>query len=252
MTPNLGQGGNSAIESAASLANSLSTLVNGPTKSKTDAQAIHQCLQVWQNIRQKRLAPISQSAYDLTRIEALAGLKEKIIGLYLLPYLHQYLVDQTSATIVGAAKIDSLPLPPKSLACTMPYLDDGNSVYKQNNELWKRALSIFPFVACYAAAQKTMGTLITQIGPFMVSLFAEGVWSGANGEVLNLSRPIYQLPFLDKLFRRLITCFLPSISGSDPRSRTQMLSFMADIGPIYGIWLLESYRKAHFWYELIL
>ena len=252
MTPNLGQGGNSAIESAASLANSLSTLVNGPTKPTTDVRDIHECLQVWQNIRQKRLDHISQSAYHLTRIEALAGLKEKIIGLYLLPYLSQYLVDQTSATIVGAAKIDRIPLPPKSLACTMPYLDDESSVFKQDNEVLKRAISTVPFACCYAAAQKTMGTLITRTVPFMVSLFAEGVWSATNGEVLNLSKPLYHMSFLDKLFLPAITCFLPSISGSDPQSRTQMLSFMADIGPIYGIWLLESYRKAHSWYELIL
>ncbi|GLA02160.1 hypothetical protein AnigIFM60653_001560 [Aspergillus niger] len=252
MTPNLGQGGNSAIECAASLANSLSILVHGPTKPKRDSRDIHQRMQAWQNIRQKRLDHISQSAYKLTRIEALAGLKEKIIGLYLLPYLSQYLVDQTSATVVGAARIDCLPLPPKSLECTMPYLDDDNSVSKEGNELWKRALSIVPFVACYAAAQKTMGRLITQTGPFMLSLFAEGVWSAGNGEVLNLSRPFYHIPFLDKLFRPAITCFLPSISGSDPQSRIQMLSFMADIGPIYGIWLLESYRKANSWYELIL
>ncbi|KAI2996205.1 hypothetical protein CBS147346_9459 [Aspergillus niger] len=252
MTPNLGQGGNSAIESAASLANSLSNLVHGPTKPKRDVRDIHQCMQAWQNIRQKRLDHISQSAYNLTRIEALAGLKEKIIGLYLLPYLSQYLVDQTSSTVVGAAKIDCLSLPPKSLECTMPYLNDDKNVSKEGNELWKRALSILPFVACYAAAQKTMGTLITQTGPFIVSLFAEGVWSTGNGEVLDLSRPIYHIPFLDKLFRPAITCFLPSISGSDPQSRIQMLSFMADIGPIYGIWLLESYRKASSWYELIL
>ena len=134
----------------------------------------------------------------------------------------------------------------------MPYLNDDKNVSKEGNELWKRALSILPFVACYAAAQKTMGTLITQTGPFIVSLFAEGVWSTGNGEVLDLSRPIYHIPFLDKLFRPAITCFLPSISGSDPQSRIQMLSFMADIGPIYGIWLLESYRKASSWYELIL
>ncbi|GLA28301.1 hypothetical protein AnigIFM63326_005872 [Aspergillus niger] len=252
MTPNLGQGGNSAIESAASLANSLSTLVHGPTKPTKDIRDIHQCMQAWQNIRQKRLDHISQSAYKLTRKEALSGLKEKIIGLYLLPYLSQYLVDQTSATVVGAAKIDCLPLPLKSLECTMPYLDDDNSVPKEGNELWKRALSIVPFVSCYAAAQKTMGTFITQTGPFMLSLFAEGVWSAGNGEILNLSRPFYHIPFSDKLFRPAITCFLPSISGSDRQSRIQMLSFMADIGPIYGIWLLEIYRKANSWYELIL
>lgn len=48
----------------------------------------------------------------------------------------------------------------------------------------------------------------------------------------------------------MITCFLPSISGSDLQSRAQMISFLADLGAVYGIWLLESYRKANGWSEV--
>lgn len=252
MTPNMGQGGNTAIESAASLANSLAVLARASDHAKIGVQDIHQCLQAWQKPRQERANKIWVSAHELTRLEALAGPKHKLIGLYLLPYLSQYLVDRTSATIVGAAKLDCAPLPRRSLECSMPYLNgDIHALSKMDNQ-WKRVLSTAPLLGCYAAATMTMGTLITRVRPLMVPLFSEGVWSASNGEVVSLTRPIYHVPFLDKLFRPLITCFLPSISGSDPQSRTQMLSFMTDIGPIYGIWMLESYRQAHSWTELLL
>ncbi|KAL4891704.1 hypothetical protein BDV59DRAFT_208887 [Aspergillus ambiguus] len=252
MTPNLGQGGNSAIESAASLANSLATLAHGSTETKIGVQDIHRCLQAWQKPRQRRVDLIWLSAYELTRIEALEGLKQKLIGLYLLPYLSTYLVDKMSDTIVGAAKLDCLPLPPKSLECSIPYRDESDNLPEYEDRVWKRALSSAPLFGCYAVARETMGTLFTRVRPFMVPLFAKGVWSASNGEILSLTRPLYHVPYLDNLFRPLITCFLPSISGSDPQSRIQMLSFMADIGPLYGIWLLESYRQAHSWTELIL
>jgi hypothetical protein len=134
----------------------------------------------------------------------------------------------------------------------MPYLNGDDHALSKTDNQWKRVLSTAPLLGCYAAATVTMGTLITRVRPLMVPLFTEGVWSASNGEVVSLTRPIYHVPFLDKLFRPLITCFLPSISGSDPQSRIQMLSFMTDIGPIYGIWMLESYRQAHSWTELLL
>ncbi|RDH27530.1 hypothetical protein BDQ94DRAFT_184486 [Aspergillus welwitschiae] len=252
MTPNMGQGGNSAIESAASLANSLAVLARDSAHVKIDVQDIHRCLQAWQKPRQERVDKIWLSAHELTRLEALEGPKQKLIGLYLLPYLSQYLVDKTSATIVGAAKLDCAPLPRKSLDCSMPYLNGDDHALGKTDNPWTRVLSTAPLLGCYAAARMTMGTLITRVRLFMLPLFAEGVWTTGNGEVFSLTRPIYHVPFLDNLFRPLITCFLPSISGSDPQSRIQMLSFMTDLGPIYGIWLLESYRKAHSWAELLL
>ena len=251
MTPNMGQGGNSAIESAASLANCLSALAYGSLKAMIDVNDIHHCLQQWQKPRQKRVDGIWLSAHQLTRIEALAGIKEKFIGLYLLPYLTTYLLDKTSAGIVAAAKLDCEPLPPKSLQCSMPYKSSESRAANEDQGL-NRVLSTVPLLGCYTAAQATMGALLTHLKPLMLPLFAQGAWTASNGEVLRLRRPIYHIPLLDNLFRPLITCFLPSISGSDPHSRIQMLSFMTDLGPLYGIWLLESYRQTHSWHEVLL
>ncbi|KAE8365205.1 hypothetical protein BDV27DRAFT_157118 [Aspergillus caelatus] len=162
-------------------------------------------------------------AHDLTRLEALATWKDKCIALYLFPYLSSYLADGVSKTIVGATKLDCVPLPPRSLQCTMPFT---NSHPPRDGAIWKRVLWTLPWIGIYAAE--------------------------VNGEVLSLTKPLYHNLFLDKLSRPLITCFLPSITGSDPNSRVQMLSFMTDLGSVYGIWLLESYRNAHSWTSVLL
>ncbi|OGM47172.1 hypothetical protein ABOM_003971 [Aspergillus bombycis] len=161
-------------------------------------------------------------------------------------------IGKTSAGVVAAAKLDCDPLPPKSLQCSMPYNYAESHARDGQDHVWSRALPIAPLLGCYSAAQATMGTLLTHLNPLIAGFFAQGAWSASNGEVLRLHRPIYHITLLDNLFRPLITCVLPSISGSDPHSRIQMLSFMTDLGPLDGIWLLESYHQAHSWREVLL
>ncbi|PYI08876.1 FAD/NAD(P)-binding domain-containing protein [Aspergillus sclerotiicarbonarius CBS 121057] len=252
MTANMGQGGNSAIESATSLANSLAGLIQRCPEKNPTVQDIHTCLKAWETERQLRMKGIWRSAYDLARLEALATWKHKLIAIYIMPYITKYLVNRTSAVIVEAVQLDCEPLPPKSLQCTMPYKSHDNYAQPGTDQTWKRALLTAPLVGCYAAAKVTMETVITKLWPFAVPLLTQGVWTARNGETLSLTRPLYHIPFLDNMLRPLITCFLPSISGSDPRSHIQILSFMADLGPVYGIWLLESYRKAHSWHQILL
>ncbi|KNG87539.1 monooxygenase [Aspergillus nomiae NRRL 13137] len=249
MTPNMGQGGNSAIESAASLANSLASLIEASGDSRVSVKDLNDYLQPWQKKRQARLQDIFKKAHELTRLEALATWKEKCIALHLFPYLTNYLADGASQTIVGATKLDCVPLPPRSLQCTMPFT---NFHPPRGDAIWKRALWTVPLIGIYAVGRATALPVILNTRPHLYPLFKEGIWTAGNGEVLSLTKPLYHNLFLDKLFRPLITCFLPSITGSDTNSRVQMLSFMTDLGAVYGIWLLESYRGAHSWINVLL
>ncbi|GAB1200026.1 hypothetical protein APSETT444_009386 [Aspergillus pseudonomiae] len=242
-------GGNSAIESAASLANSLASLIEASGDSRVSVKDLNDYLQPWQKKRQDRLQDIFKKAHELTRLEALATWKEKCIALYLFPYLTNYLADGASQTIVGATKLDCVPLPPRSLQCTMPFT---NFHPPRNDAIWKRALWAVPLIGIYAVGRATALPVILNTRPHLYSIFKEGTWTAGNGEVLSLTKPLYHNLFLDKLFRPLITCFLPSITGSDTDSRVQMLSFMTDLGAVYGIWLLESYRGAHSWTNVLL
>ncbi|CAG7991652.1 unnamed protein product [Penicillium salamii] len=247
MTPNMGQGGNSAIESAASLANYLTTLTQG---SSIDLSDIKNCLAKWQESRKPRTKTVSVSANGLTRLEAGATLKDRIITQHLLPYMSQYLVDKTSKSLMGAEKLDSIPLPPRASQCSMPlHLQSDAS---DDVSYVQRALWATPLLGCYFAANITMGSVIEKVIPLLGPIFRQGTWTASNGETVSLTRPIYHVSLLDKILGGPITCFLPSISGSDPRSYAQMFSFMADLGPVYGIWLLESYRQGSSGFEVLL
>lgn len=117
MTPNMGQGANSAIENCAMLANHLAKLTKSPTCKNED---IRRYLQDWQTAVQPRIRMIWHSACDLTRLEAKATLKHKIL-IYLLPYLRTKSINKTSAVIIGAAKLDCSPSPARSLHGTVPF-----------------------------------------------------------------------------------------------------------------------------------
>ncbi|KAE8329154.1 hypothetical protein BDV39DRAFT_203419 [Aspergillus sergii] len=232
MTPNLGQGGNSAIESAASLANTLASLIEASREPRVSVKDLNDYLQPWQKKRQDRVKDVFKSAHDLTRLEALVTWKDKCIALYLFPYISSYLADGASKTIVGATKLDCVPLPPRSLQCTMPFT---NFHPPRDEAIWKRALWTLPLIGIYAVGKATALPVILNTRPYLYPLFKKGTWTAGNGEVLSLTKPLYHNIFLDNLFRPFITCFLPSITGSDPNSR-----------------LLESYRNAHSWANVLL
>ncbi|KAL2802302.1 hypothetical protein BJX63DRAFT_415332 [Aspergillus granulosus] len=136
MTPNLGQGGNSAIESAALLANHLNRLAE--TRKTISPQDIEACLREWSVARKPGSHTVWRSAKELTRIEAGETLKDRVIGYYVVPLLSKYLLDKISAGIVRAEKLDYVPLPSRSLACTMPWQAPDHSA--SSKELVKKGV----------------------------------------------------------------------------------------------------------------
>lgn len=246
MTPNMGQGGNSAIESAAALANRLESMLQGSAESIISLETLTTNLQEWQEARQGRAEVICNKANELTRLEAGATFKHRVITNYLLPYLGTYLVDKASELLIEGEVINYIPLSHDAMACTMPYRSQKAQITAARTSFTKRVVSGIPFIGCFAYAKLTMDSAITKLVPFLMPILESGNWTSSNGEVLSLTEPVYNVRILDKLFQPvLLTCFLPSISRSDMLSHSQVLSFMTDLGPLYGVWLLESARKAH-------
>lgn len=241
MTPNAGQGGNSAIESAVTLANHLTELLQMNSLPRTDE--INKCFQAWEKVRRARVTKIMAAANDLTRLEAGATLKHRIIGLHILPYIRTILLERSSADIVGVPRLKSVPLGPRSLRTTMPYLDQMKDTHETS--FWQRGMMSVPIWACFGLACVTMTPYIQKVRPLIIPYFLEGQWTAGNGETLDLRGPIYNVGFMDRLFKPLIFCFLPSISGTDPISNIQMRTFITDVGTVFGIWMLESYRTCH-------
>ncbi|KAL4963745.1 FAD-dependent oxidoreductase [Aspergillus stella-maris] len=159
MTPNLGQGGNSAIESAASLANAIVHLIESSSErlQKPTTSDLHASLQKWQNNRRPRAMRIFEQANTLTRLEAVDTFADKIKAHYLMPYLESVMTSKMTKSIVGAVKVDYLPMPVKALRCKVPYNDSRS---RENTEgtnalmykvleraLWAVPLLVFVLVA---------------------------------------------------------------------------------------------------------
>ena len=234
------------MESAALLSNYLFQFKNQEDHSYS---AINSCLQAWQRARQLRANVICENDNQLTRTEAFESPKDKFKATYLLPWMQGLLLNKISMGLIGAEKLDFLPLPARSTQGTMSFIRQYDRL---SEPIWKRALSISSLLACYKIGSVAMDSTVAHFRPFLRSVLEEGAWSSKTGESVVLARPVYHVPFLDNIRRPLITCFLLSITGTDPLSRAQMLSFMVDIGPVYGIWLLESSRRAHSWPKGIL
>jgi 2-polyprenyl-6-methoxyphenol hydroxylase-like FAD-dependent oxidoreductase len=116
MTPNLGAGGNAAIESTAALSNSLSRI----TDPNPSLEEVRKALNEFFMKRHGRANTICNSANELTRIEALATLPDKIMALYAIPALGDFLSDIICDSMVGAELLETLPAPARSLTATMP------------------------------------------------------------------------------------------------------------------------------------
>lgn len=249
MTPNMGQGGNSAIESAASLANHLTQLVRDSSKGEITLEDVKSCLNKFQTARQPRAEGICTKANALTRLEACATLKDRLMALYLLPYKRSYSIDRMTKIFLGAERLEYIPLTPRASNCTMPLHTQPE---EDKETTWMRAISTTPLIGCAMAANSIMGSTMGGLWPHLMSILRQGLWTASNGETVSLTRSLYNVPFLDQLFSPLITCFLPSISGSDAVSRSQMFSFLVDCGPVYTIWLLESCRQGKSGFEIVL
>ena len=85
MTPNMGQGGNQAIESAAVLTNCLLELLNASEGKKAQAKEIEETLLRYQDLRQQRARMIVGFSADLTRSDALATLAHTLRFLFKPP-----------------------------------------------------------------------------------------------------------------------------------------------------------------------
>ncbi|KAJ6010818.1 hypothetical protein N7451_002230 [Penicillium sp. IBT 35674x] len=252
MTPNMGQGGNSAIESAASLANHITQLVRNSSNGEVPLEDIGKCLNDFQAARQPRTKDVCTKANSLTRLEACATLKDRLMALHVLPHMKSYLINRLSKSFAGAERLEYIPLGPRASNCTMPLHIKSEISEKDKEPLWRRAIFTTPLIGCAMAANSLMGSAKEGFLPHLISILRQGAWKSSNGETVSLTRSLYSVPFLDRIFSPLITCFLPSISGSDAVSRSQMISFLADCGPVYTIWLLESYRQGKSGLEFIL
>ncbi|KAL4966134.1 FAD-dependent oxidoreductase [Aspergillus stella-maris] len=111
MTPNMAQGANTAVESAAVLANAIYRISRTENPSVTDIQAE---LDSTLKEQKKRLRFIHAVSYATTRVHTRQGLVKKFLGRYAYPYTPNSAFHTFSRLIAGAPFLEFVPLPSRS------------------------------------------------------------------------------------------------------------------------------------------
>ena len=240
MTPNAGAGGNSAIESAAALANALKALKDENNSAPATMNEMKRCLEGYQQSRQARATPVMEAANSLTRIQALYGVTDKFLAYYVLPQLGDGLIDLQSDIFIGATLLDYLPVPQRSTSGTMPF----NPSQVVGNKEWIsiRLLLALPFFALsYFAWNKIMlGAPLPEYG----DLVKDGHLVYSHGQVA-MPQSFTGIEWFDGIWRPVVAIFSQWLLGYDVPGSWQLFSFLTDYGVFYTILLLESCRRSN-------
>ncbi|KAF2101574.1 FAD binding domain protein [Rhizodiscina lignyota] len=143
MTPNLGAGGNSAIESTAIVANQLKHLVDQYKSARPPLSAVEDALKRFQTLRHTRITETMKMANGLTRIQAMKTGVERFIAYYVIPNAGDYMAEMYADFQIGAPLLEYLPPPPRSLEATMPFNEEQGWGFIESKA--KRAFTALPF-----------------------------------------------------------------------------------------------------------
>ncbi|KAL4812045.1 monooxygenase [Aspergillus spinulosporus] len=111
LTPNIAQGANLAIESAASLANVLYQVCD---MQKPSAMAVQECLEQYMRNHRRRLRGIHAFSRFVTRVQSRQGYFLPLFSRYLYPWSGDITFFLLADIIAGAVALDYLPLPQRS------------------------------------------------------------------------------------------------------------------------------------------
>ena len=162
--------------------------------------------------------------------------------------------------MMGAVKLDYLPVPQRSYKGTMPF-NPSQGMGKGESKML-RALKAMPFLTITATALYFMwgvsscdshmvaGTDLAKISlPPMLAQIGATMKNGVDSQIgqpghLKTFDTFYGLEFMDSRIRGLAACFT-SFQLVDVVSSWQSFTFLTDVGLVYSIMLIEGARRAN-------
>jgi hypothetical protein len=241
-TPNLGIGGNSAVESAAALANGIKRLADsssatGRPPSQKEVEAM---LAEYKRIREVRAAAVVDASGLLARAHNMDDLRSRLFVKLVLPHVAEFLPELMNDAMIGATKLDFLPLPVASLTATNPFNpSQGDGLHESK---LKRMVFALPLLGLAFAAAWVMN-----VGPavdWAKAIRDSGTLDLPTGPIPIL-RTFYHIRSLDDLIALINQFFFPFVYNTDPISRRQAISFLTDGSVVLTIWMFESARRAN-------
>ncbi|KAL2861483.1 hypothetical protein BJX68DRAFT_251485 [Aspergillus pseudodeflectus] len=111
MTPNFGQGANTAIEDAAALASLLQRLVSKTGSGKPSLAQIRDTLKEYQHARYRRVRRVYNDSWTICRFHARDNIVYGLIGRYYTPYATNLPADLASKAFADGDVLRFLPVP---------------------------------------------------------------------------------------------------------------------------------------------
>jgi hypothetical protein len=199
------------------------------SESHPSIDHIRFALAEYQQSRQFRVKNICDAAYFAMRVETLATLKHWCIAFFVLPRSRDYLIDRHCNAMVGATKLDFLPIPETSLGGTISF--DATRGAGQKDSQARRALRALPLLALLFAAPY----IARDVFPFTEGLSVSSRLAIDNRSFMRLFDAIKGI---DK--------HLSLEGGPDQTLGSPTIKFMADFAPLQVIWTIESLRRGNF------
>jgi hypothetical protein len=164
MTPNHGQAGNSAIESAAALANQLQRVHDeGPITSQT----VRSALRKWQEKRQARVNATVKEAAAVCRLQALDSRMAPFVMNYVVPNATESLLRLVTDALIGAEIIEYLPVPARSFEGSCPF-NQSQGIGKHESVLKRMAIaSPLLVLSCWVATMTPMDSVNDSMHQFL-------------------------------------------------------------------------------------
>jgi hypothetical protein len=234
--PNNGQGGCTAIEDAAALANHIKKL-NDLSEDLPDTALIEKHLKAVQDLRYPRIKPIDVESRMILRGDTLQGPIESFMVHYVIPKFPDFIENSWVENWVGSCFLDYLPVPKRARMGTM--MLNTKMGYGENDRLIIRVFRAFPLVFLFFGFYYFSGPRIEEAKSKASDMYtAASSLAGLKGPRLN---PNIHGTASPGLLDFLVLSYRSMIENPIPLNEVFVL--WADFIPIYGIWIIEGYRR---------
>lgn len=153
MTPNIGQGANTAIEDVAVLASLINRLVCANPVDKPSEVCVETMLREYKSLRYERAKSTYQRSRFGARFHTRDNWLKALVGRYVFQHVGGLIENRTAQTLAGGEMIDYLPRPKRSELSTMAQLPKlQRNPQRQWTLLWVSSLVLclfFPWVGSY-------------------------------------------------------------------------------------------------------
>ncbi|KGO63138.1 Monooxygenase, FAD-binding [Penicillium expansum] len=245
--PLTGQGGNNAMETAASLTNHLVAALKNCQSDTLSSADISKVFESVQQQREDRAWGLVKAAHARQRLECLETPFLKFMVKYVVPrFPKSVILGKWINTYAPAVSLDMLPLPhrPREIA----YFDE-----RFRTPSPRGVVSILLYAAYFlltwlgyrqlSAALRANGTM---------ALVRQAIQSQSvvlPGGVEAPLRQVYTgLGPVDLILKVVVTIFMPAVSNfSTPEQPLQVLYFLTSMMPIISIWTVEGFRPRNKW-----